>query len=202
MVRGRMSAAYGLIIAASMLACSSTNRPWMPTTAGRPRSVQVLAQARACVRERMGDSLFAEAVAPAGVDPFRVAQDGVFLVDFRFAPGAYPWVDERITVPVGWKGVRSSDPRLYGLPACPGSPADWVFAVSEEDALRIAREAGLAPGSAPWTARFRWAGKGIERYVWAVGNVTRRDCGGIRLGDTILVDAVTGVVLKREGWYK
>ena len=89
---------------------------------------------------------------------------------------------------------------VLALPDCKGTPELCALAVDEAEALLIARLDHLEPGLEPWSTSLLF-NQGYQRFVWAVSTVLKRDGSDSEEGTMLAIDAVTGEILDRGGWF-
>ena len=80
------------------------------------------------------------------------------------------------------------------------APDLCALAVDEAEALLIARLDHLEPGLEPWSTALHF-NHGYQRFVWAVSTVLTRDRDDSESGKMLQIDAVTGKILDRGGWF-
>jgi hypothetical protein len=89
---------------------------------------------------------------------------------------------------------------IIGLPDCKATPDLCALAVDETEALLIARVDHLEAGLEPWSTSLHF-NQGYKRFVWAVPTILERDRDGGEEGTMLQIDAVTGEILGRGGWF-
>lgn len=124
----------------------------------------------------------------------------VYRLAWRLRSAGQPFVDEVVQVTVTASGEVVSE--VWGLPDCKTFPARCAFQVDALAAVRIAREAGLAPGVRPWETSFHFYHGELQRFVWTVTNTTCETDDGVREGDSVLIDASQETVLRISQWHK
>jgi len=89
---------------------------------------------------------------------------------------------------------------VSALPDCKGTPELCALAVDEAEALLIARLDHLEPGLEPWSTSLLFNPR-YQRFVWAVSTVLTRDGDDSESGNMLQIDAMTGKILGRAGWF-
>lgn len=166
--------------------------------------------AERALAERVGEDLFREnlvflpeasrfeAGTPECETCLEIYHRPHYLLLWAFRVKGKPFVDTQVLVVADEKGDLSFEPE--GLPPCKETPALCAFPVDEAEALRIAREERFAPGLEPWKAQFYFH-SGYKRFVWSVSNVLVRGNDWSESGDILVIDATTGTLLDRGGWF-
>lgn len=83
-----------------------------------------------------------------------------------------------------------------GLPDCVSKPSECEFLIDENDAIKIARNAGLEEGISDWKTSFHWAYGNPGSYVWTVQNYLSSNNGKIVMIDANSGDIIGGI----GGW--
>jgi hypothetical protein len=95
--------------------------------------------------------------------------------------------------------VRDRD--IVGIPNCMES--DCSFNISEEQALKIATDAGLQKGVKEWKTGLIWDAK-LKQYVWHILSTdwtTEATQGFKGYGKEVIIDPNTGLVLAMNDWH-
>lgn len=100
--------------------------------------------------------------------------------------------------PILWMRIAvGSDGRAqaeYGVPDCVADPGECEFAISADQALAVARTAGLQSAPEDWRVSFGWREiRGTPTYAWVVSRHRRQDGPGSH-GGSIVIDANDGKV--------
>lgn len=122
---------------------------------------------------------------------------------YRLIMPEKPYVNEVISFTVDSEGnvVESFD--VAGIPNCfeRGNACD--FSVTKEQAIQIAKDAGLEDGIIDWKTGFMWNAK-MNKYVWHILSTTSETKveGEFRgSGSEIIIDPNTGEVLAKNDWH-
>lgn len=134
-----------------------------------------------------------------------------YVLRYQGSFGPRPADNVTVEIPARAGGVVADD-EVTGLPHCAATPEECVIRVSEQDAIRIARQEGLANGTRRWESAFFWhrqyawisleEGNGIPpltygSYAWMVRN-TLNEAGSH--GIMYVIDANDGRVLLQDQW--
>ena len=142
-----------------------------------------------------------------------------YVVFFTF----HPTKDERrnglIVVAVDTIGRAIPDYPPFGAPACATTIALCDFRVSADSAVAIAKTSGFPAGNKAWDISFSWTapaavgdcppcaghfdyGAPIQppRYAWRILTRLTGEAGGAGTGETLWIDANSGVILHRTSW--
>jgi hypothetical protein len=98
---------------------------------------------------------------------------------------------------------KIDEEHAYGVHDIKSDPIKGEFNIDEAKAEQIAKEARLEPGIYKWGFLFYWD-KDYKLYAWHVSNTLESiRCTGegkTGNGNTIIIDANTGQILKHSGW--
>lgn len=111
-----------------------------------------------------------------------------------------PWVRGTVTVFRDSVGVALGPLPVDGVSDCIRHPEECTFSITEANARRIAKSAGLSEGITPWKVSFQWDRfASVPCYVWMVSNTLTTDSTGFSGHfETMLISASTGRVLTTE----
>jgi hypothetical protein len=90
------------------------------------------------------------------------------------------------------------------VPKCPENNCwDYFPVVKKEEAIRIAKNAGLEDGIKDWTISLSYNYYDVQEYTWVVKNtlqINDKNSGGGANGKLIIINAIDGSVIGEEGW--
>ena len=104
-----------------------------------------------------------------------------------------PWVHEFVFLEVSVDGAVAHGTPYSDVPDCVSDPVECEFPIDEEQARRIASDAGFPVGLAPWRCHFGWLAQ-RRTYAWFVKTTLMIDGDKSRSGEVLLIDANTGDV--------
>ena len=209
-------AVIAAVLAEQALVCAAT----MPNERSHPAPEvpkQILTGARNLLASRVGREFFQKYLAldqrgcacwsigdsVAGVPPERFSTPprvSRWRLQYNLMVLKKPWVHGIVTVFLDSAGALLGPVPVDGVSDCIGHPEERTFSITEANARRIAKSAGLSTGIAPWKVAFQWDPlASVPCYVWRVWNTLTTDSTGFRGHfDTILISASTGRVLRKE----
>ncbi len=123
-----------------------------------------------------------------------------YLMEYSLKMPERPFVDELIQFAVDTNGNVISQDEVTGVPDLINNPAEGNFSIDQNQAVQIAKNAGLEVGIADWTASFHWYGGDLKTYVWAVQNTLQKGKDPLASGRVVVIDANSGEVLKISLW--
>lgn len=113
-----------------------------------------------------------------------------------------PYVNCPIKFTVDEQGNVDTTKEITGIPDCANNKEACDFKINEAQAVQIAKENKLPAGITKWKTGFLW-NKELNRYVWHVLSTFSESGKGTAYkgsGREILVDPVTGSVIKAYDW--
>jgi hypothetical protein len=123
-----------------------------------------------------------------------------YLIVYKFSIPEKPYVNEIVEFVVDTSGNVVPDREPFGLPNCPRNTCWGNFPIiDEEEAIQIARDAGLEDGIREWRTSFHFFAGDIDDYVWSVSN-TLNENNGSSGGKTLTINSHTGEILKISSW--
>ncbi len=110
------------------------------------------------------------------------------------------YVNELITFSVDTIGNIVRDINITGIPNC--VEEDCNFNITEDQAVKIAKDSGLPIGIKDWKTEFTW-NSNLNQYVWQIISTDQasESTQGFRgSGKEIIIDANTGLVIAMHDW--
>jgi len=130
------------------------------------------------------------------------ALDGKYEVHYTLTDPARPYVYGDVYFYLDLKGKVLENYEQYGIPQCKTMPETCEFNINKQEALTIAKDAGLIKGIRPWDAAFRWSPE-LNMYIWHILSTTS-ERGTKRnykaSGEEIMISPYNGEVLKHRKW--
>jgi len=168
-----------------------------------------ISQSEEAIAQRVGETFLRKhLVFRPDLSWFDPGEDCATCSDLDRRPRHYLiWVlrmeGKQMAEPAGTTVVDSSGNLLaevFGLPDCKSTPDLCALAVDEAEALLIARLDHLEPGLEPWSTSLLFNQR-YQRLVWTVSTVLTREGDDSQSGNMLEIDAVTGKILDRGGWF-
>jgi len=124
----------------------------------------------------------------------------VYSTLYRFRIGGKDWIDEPIRLDYDSSGHLLHGIPL-GIPEYLHHPNSCTFNIDEDSALAIARQTRFQEGHGPWKIGFGWIRwGGIKKYAWAIDNCLTSGYQPSSNGESIFIDANSGVILQKSTW--
>jgi hypothetical protein len=120
---------------------------------------------------------------------------------YRFVIPDKSYVNVLIEFSIDTLGNIARDRDIVGIPNC--MEEDCSFRISEEQAIKIAKESGLQKGIKEWKTGFIWNAK-LNQYVWHILSTdwSSESSQGFRgYGKEVIIDPNTGLVLTMNDWH-
>lgn len=159
----------------------------------------VLKRANQVIIDKTGEEFFNKYIKPDFTKTKYAAN--YFNVVYHFYMPEKPYVNAFIKFSIDSMGVVATDREMIGIPEC--NADNCTFDISEEQAVKIAKENGLEPGIKEWQKGFLWDVK-LKQYVWHILS-TDKESGGSEgkrgSGKEVVIDPNTGLVLALNEWH-
>ena len=130
------------------------------------------------------------------------ALEGKYEVHYALTDPDRPYVYGDIYFYLDTDGKILEEYEQYGIPQCKAIPETCEFNLDKDEALSIAKEAGLAEGIRPWDAAFRWSAE-LNMYIWHILSTTSergKKKNYKASGEEIMISPYNGEVLKHRKW--
>lgn len=160
----------------------------------------IIEKANALIIKQTGSTFFNDYIK-INNDKCREIPGGYFL-SYQFQMPGKDYIDEEISLIFDKNGNIQKEFEVTGIPQCTSGNTECSFDVSKEDALRIAKEAGMKEGIKNWEANFDWDSE-QNRYAWIIRSTLTESMGsnGKRgTGERMLIDPNSGEVLAKSEW--
>ncbi|MDR3665929.1 MAG: hypothetical protein P4L35_03690 [Ignavibacteriaceae bacterium] len=160
---------------------------------------QLLKKANNYIKQRTGDDFFDKYISPDFVRT-KVTPPYYFLT-YKFIIPDKPFVNTVIQFSIDSLGNVVDDRDIIGIPNC--IDGGCSFNISEDRALKIAKDNGLEKGIKPWKTGFIWDPK-LKQYTWHILSTSSesQSSEGFRgYGKEIIIDPNSGVVLEMNDWH-
>lgn len=158
----------------------------------------ILKKANQVIINKTGEEFFDKYIKPDFVKTKYTAP--YYDVVYHFYMPEKPYVDALIKFSVDSTGAVAADRDFVGVPECKDDNCN--FSISEEQAVKIAKDNGLEAGVKEWQKGFIWDNK-LKQYVWHILSTLQESTGseGKRSkGKEIVIDPNTGMVLATNEW--
>lgn len=160
----------------------------------------IIEKANAVIIKQTG-SMFFNKFIKINNDKCRVIPEAYYL-SYQFQMPGKDYINEEISLILDKNGNIQSGFEVTGIPQCASGKTDCTFDINKEDALRIAKDAGMKEGIKDWEADFKWDSEQND-YVWIVRSTLTESMGsnGKRgTGERMLIDPNSGEVLAKTEW--
>ena len=124
-----------------------------------------------------------------------------YFLTYRLIIPDKPYVNTVIQFSIDSLGNVVKDRDIIGIPNCQGG--DCSFRITENDAVKIAKDNGLQNGIKPWKTGFIWDAR-LKQYTWHIlsTDAESQSSEGFRgNGKEIIIDPNTGLVLAMNDWH-
>ena len=128
------------------------------------------------------------------------AGEETYSIVFALRIPEKPFIDEFIRVSLHGSRGNLAAGNIHGVPDCVSDSQECEFPVDELSAIQIAAGDALEAGRTAWETSFHWYAGDFNTYVWVVSNTLLEDDGRAE-GKSIVIDANTGLILWRGGWF-
>jgi hypothetical protein len=159
----------------------------------------LLNKANDYIKLRTGDDFFEKYISPDFVRT-RFTPPYYFLT-YRLIMPEKPYVNTVIQFSIDSTGVIVKDRDIIGIPNC--ADGGCSFNISEEQAIKIAKDSGLEKGIKPWKTGFIW-NPNLKQYTWHILSISAesQSSEGFRgNGKEIIIDPNSGLVLEMNDWH-
>ncbi len=102
----------------------------------------------------------------------RTASEGEeYYLVWHFRVFGKPYIENLVSMRVDAEGKNLRGDIISGVPDCVADPGACEFAVDRQQAIELAKKAGLDKGIRPWTSRVEWRStREKQGYVWAINS--------------------------------
>lgn len=148
---------------------------------------------------KIGDDYFNNYIKLLTIDPQppnEIIEKPYYLLTYTFKIPDKQFVNDLIEIGIDIDGNIVSE---WGIP---NSQGECEISVNEEEAITIAREAGLEEGIKDWESDFYWHDT-YKTYVWSVKNTLSISSSGEHFeesGKIVIIDANSIEVLEFLNW--
>jgi len=171
--------------------CSSQEETMVPK--------EVLSKANDFIRLRTGNDFFEKYISP---DFTRTKfTPPYYFLTYRLIMSDKPYVNTVIQFSIDSAGNVIKDRDIIGIPNC--QDGGCIFNITEDQAVKIAKESGLEKGIKPWKTGFLWDSN-LKQYTWHILSTSTESqgTGGFRgNGKEIIIDPNSGLVLEMNDWH-
>jgi hypothetical protein len=159
---------------------------------------EILSKTDNFIKQKTGKDFFEKYIAPDFIKTKYIAP--YYNMVYRFVMPEKSYVNVLIEFSVDTLGNIVRDRDIIGIPNCVES--DCSFVISEEQAVKIAKDSGLQKGIKEWKTGFFWDVK-LNQYVWHILSTdwASESTQGFRgSGKEVIIDPNTGLVLAMNDW--
>jgi hypothetical protein len=171
--------------------CSSQEETVVPS--------DLLKKANDYIKQRTGNDFFEKYISPDFIRT-KITPPYYFLT-YRLIMPDKPYVNSVIQFSIDSTGNVIKERDIIGIPDCIEGGCN--FNVTEEQAIKIAKDSGMEKGIKPWKTGFLWDPK-LKQYVWHILSTSSesQSSEGFRgYGKEIIIDPNSGLVLEMNDWH-
>jgi hypothetical protein len=184
------------------LACLFMNACRCPSCSRQEETVvpkELLNKANDYIKQRTGNDFFEKYISPDFVrtkftPPY-------FFITYRLIIPDKPYVNTVIQFSIDSTGNILKDRDIIGIPNCQEGGCN--FNITEDQAIKIAKDSGLEKGIKPWKTGFLWDSN-LKQYTWHILSTAMesQSSEGFRgNGKEIIIDPNSGIVLAMNDWH-
>jgi hypothetical protein len=159
----------------------------------------LLIKANDFIKQRTGNDFFNKYISPDFVRT-KFTHPYYFLT-YRLIMPDKPYVNTVIQFSIDSTGDIIKDRDIIGIPNCEEGGCN--FNITEEQAIKIAKESGLEKGIKSWKTGFLWD-PNLKQYTWHILSTSSesQSSEGFRgYGKEIIIDPNSGLVLEMNDWH-
>jgi hypothetical protein len=194
-----LSACLFVILIVSCLFISSCRCPSCSRQEETVVPREILDKADFFIKQRTGNDLFEKYISPDFVKTKFTPP--YFNMVYRFIIPDKPYVNTLIEFWVDTTGTVVKDRDITGIPNCLDGGCN--FNITEEQAIKIAKDNGLEKGIKEWKTGFIWDPK-LNQYVWHIlsTNFASQTPDSYKgNGKEVIIDPCSGLVLAMNDWF-
>jgi hypothetical protein len=162
-------------------------------------SSDLLKKANNYIKQRTGNDFFEKYISP---DFARTKfTPPYYFLTYRLIIPDKPYINTVIQFSIDSTGNVIKDRDILGIPDCIEGGCN--FSVTEEQAIKIAKDSGLEKGIKPWKTGFLW-NPNLKQYTWHILSTSSesQSSEGFRgFGKEIIIDPNSGLVLEMNDWH-
>jgi hypothetical protein len=124
-----------------------------------------------------------------------------YFLTYRLIMPDKPYVNTIIQFSIDRTGNIIKDRDIIGIPNCMEGGCN--FNITEEQAIKIAKENGLDKGIKPWKTGFLWD-PNLKQYTWHIlstSSESQSSEGFKGYGKEIIIDPNSGLIIEMNDWH-
>jgi hypothetical protein len=159
----------------------------------------LLKKANDYIKQRTGNDFFEKYISPDFVRTKYIPP--YYFLTYRLIMPDKPYVNTVIQFSIDSTGNVIKDRDIIGIPDCIEGGCN--FNVTEDQAIKIAKENGLENGIKPWKTGFLWDPI-LKQYTWHILSTSSESQSSESFrgyGKEIIIDPNSGLVLEMNDWH-
>jgi hypothetical protein len=160
---------------------------------------ELLIKADDYIKQSTGNDFFEKYISPDFVRT-KFTPPYYFLT-YRLIMPDKPYVNTIIQFSIDRTGNIIKDRDIIGIPNCMEGGCN--FNITEEQAIKIAKENGLDKGIKPWKTGFLWD-PNLKQYTWHIlstSSESQSSEGFKGYGKEIIIDPNSGLIIEMNDWH-